>query len=450
MARIFFNLILTAAAALNFSSNGFTLNNADENLRYLVPVFDKIEVEKDIVYYTGDTNLTLDLYQPAKDAIAARPVIILAHGGGFYIGDKTQVSALAESFAKRGYIVVSFNYRLKEHPELNWPKTIGDAFEDTGHAIDWVKENSRKYRINTDLIALGGTSAGGMIAHNFPDKSGLFAIISIYGSFSFPMFKLTRTPTILIHGDEDQLVPYQNSVDFAGILTGSGIFNELYTLKGMGHGILEGGGLGESQDFFYGTVSHISMFLYKCMFNYTDPLFKAADNEIDIYPEEMPVLNLHRDKKDLAKSGIVGFDLPLNWEIAGDNKFSSNQESIQIPVKIPVYTGQTNIYLFYRSESGEPKDKNTSLVLIRIKDPLDISIEHPDILLKLYNSSKSEISGGKVQISDAASTDTMDFSLKPGMTWTSQVPENISGRVKVKVILQNGYTVNYSDYITSR
>ena len=46
----------------------------------------------------------MDVYTPDGDTYTERPLIIFAHGGSFYAGDKnnpTMVS-LCESFAKRG------------------------------------------------------------------------------------------------------------------------------------------------------------------------------------------------------------------------------------------------------------------------------------------------------------------------------------------------------------
>ncbi len=451
MKKFIPNFIIMAVIVISFSSVGFTQNKnrSKDNLRYLVPIFDKIDVEKDIFYSSQNTNLTLDLYYPDKDTATNRVAIILAHGGGYSSGDKTQLFSLAQALSKRGYVVICFNYRLNNQ-ELRFEKTMRDVYEDTENTIIWLRQNSEKYGINTNFIALGGASAGGEIAHNLPDKSGLFAIISMYGSFSFPTFKLTRTPTILIHGDKDRTVPYETSVNFAKLLTDNGIFNELYTLKDMDHGVFEGSGIGEKDDYFYSSVSHISMFLYKCMYNYTNPVFKPEDIEINGFSDETMVLNLHRDKKEISNSGVIHLNLEKNWKIIGDTKFTAGQGSIQIPIQIPAYKGKTNIYLFYQSEYLETENISPSMVLIKIKDPVAVKINHPEITLQLDNLSKNEITNSKVLIISTDNTNTINFSLSPGQIWTSPIPENISGKVKVQVVLQNGWVIDYKDYIAAR
>ncbi len=443
-------IIFILTIAVLFSSVGFSQNKGNETLRYLIPIFDKIDAENDLVYSPQNTNLTLDIYRPSKDKALSRPAIILVHGGGFSTGDKTQLETLAEALARRGYVVISINYTLADHPELNWAKAYANAIADTEKAVAWVRENSVRYGINSNFIALGGASAGGEIAHNYPDKSGLFAIISIYGSFSFPAFKLTDTPTILIHGDKDQFVPYETSANFSRLLTDKGIFNELLTLKGMGHGVMEGGGLGENDEFFYSAVTHITMFLYKCMFNCTNPAFKPENNEVHIYPGETLLLDLRRDKTDMSKGGMIHFNLEKNPKISGNIKFSADQETVVIPVKIPAFTVKTNVYLFYQSEFNSTNDIRPGIVLIRIIDPVNIEIVHPDMTLQLDNPTEYGITNGKVLIDGSDSSYSTNFSLPPGKSWTSPLPENITGRTKVRVMLQNGWIEEYRDYIPPR
>ncbi len=53
-----------------------------------------------------------------------------------------------------------------------------------------------------------------------------------------PQFNIHKDypPTLLLHGDADTDVPYQQSADMAAALTRAGISNELFTVAGGGHG----------------------------------------------------------------------------------------------------------------------------------------------------------------------------------------------------------------------
>ena len=60
------------------------------------------------------TTLRMDIYQPQGDTLSRRPVIIFCFGGGFVDGKRTDADmvALARSFAQRGFVTASIDYRL--------------------------------------------------------------------------------------------------------------------------------------------------------------------------------------------------------------------------------------------------------------------------------------------------------------------------------------------------
>src|SRR4051812_13185170 len=59
-----------------------------------------------------------DFYEPTGDTTPLRPLIIWIHGGGFKFGRKTTggCPTWGKTFARRGYVCASVNYRLsKKH-----------------------------------------------------------------------------------------------------------------------------------------------------------------------------------------------------------------------------------------------------------------------------------------------------------------------------------------------
>ena len=80
--------------------------------RYNEEIFDEVSVST--VTYSDVHNLQLDIYQAVGDTETNRPLIILAHGGSFIAGIRTNPSmvSLGNAFAKRGYVVASISYRL--------------------------------------------------------------------------------------------------------------------------------------------------------------------------------------------------------------------------------------------------------------------------------------------------------------------------------------------------
>lgn len=111
-----------------------------------------------IPYATNSESQKLDVYLPEniKDSL---PVIVAIHGGAFMFGDKAdmQVIPMLEGI-KRGYAVVSINYRLSD--ESKFPTQINDVKT----AIRWIKANASKYHFNPNKIAVWGGSAGGNLA----------------------------------------------------------------------------------------------------------------------------------------------------------------------------------------------------------------------------------------------------------------------------------------------
>jgi acetyl esterase/lipase len=205
-----------------------------DQVRYLHPVFEDVAVEKDIVFgevvnHEGETQkLLLDVYTPAGDKENDRPAILWIHGGGFRYGnDKSQryIVAMANRFARRGYVCVSVDYRVRHAPRDDIDGTLKDALEDAMRGLKWLRDNCEKYNVDKDRIIVGGGSAGGTIAANLCykdgngsekwDKGGIISHVNLWGvpdqSLMNAQVDANDPPTIIVHGTEDPLVPYANS-----------------------------------------------------------------------------------------------------------------------------------------------------------------------------------------------------------------------------------------------
>jgi acetyl esterase/lipase len=118
---------------------------------------------------TNETeNLMLDAYfPPDSDTRDKRPVVVVMHGGGFVGGDKQDADQIkyATELARRGYVVVSINYRMTGESwtwESEKPKY--DAQEDFRAAVRYVRSQAQDYRLDTDRIIASGDSAGALSA----------------------------------------------------------------------------------------------------------------------------------------------------------------------------------------------------------------------------------------------------------------------------------------------
>ncbi len=229
----------------------------DDTLRYISPIFDSVEIVKDIFFAEvinekkNSEKLFLDIYSPYGDKEKKRPAILWVHGGGFTEGTKTQgyIKSLAYAFAQRGYVSVSANYRLRRNPAEDMTGTINDAMEDIMKALDWIRKNNEIYGINKNCIAIGGGSAGGILSANLCykdatrtspwDKSGLIAFINLWGSPDKlridKILDVNDPPTIFIHGTNDTVVPFINCRRLSGALDSVGVKNRVFAIEGAGH-----------------------------------------------------------------------------------------------------------------------------------------------------------------------------------------------------------------------
>ena len=93
----------------------------------------------DLHYPTGGKNL---------------PVIVWFHGGGLTEGKRF----IPEELKNEGAIIVAPGYRLS--PGVKSPTYV----EDAAAAVDWVRQNIRRYGGSAEKIFLSGASAGGYLA----------------------------------------------------------------------------------------------------------------------------------------------------------------------------------------------------------------------------------------------------------------------------------------------
>ena len=147
--------------------------------RYQSEIFDN--TNKETVTYSDIHDLQMDIYTPEGDLCTNRPVLIFAHGGTFIFGNKNNstVVNLCESFAKRGYVTASINYRLAGDivgfiQQFTFYTDTESAYEvvlnavmDGKAAIRYfrknVAENNNTYGIDVNQIWGGGNSAGGVL-----------------------------------------------------------------------------------------------------------------------------------------------------------------------------------------------------------------------------------------------------------------------------------------------
>ena len=113
--------------------------------------------------------LTLNVWTPAKSSGDRLPVMVWIHGGGFNFGGVTGPRVDGTNLARRGVVVVSFNYRLGAlgflaHPALSREsehQVSGNyGLLDQIAALRWVRANIAAFGGNPENVTLFGSSAG--------------------------------------------------------------------------------------------------------------------------------------------------------------------------------------------------------------------------------------------------------------------------------------------------
>ena len=98
-------------------------------------------------------------YAPVAAGGDALPALVYFHGGGFVVGDLDTHDGLCRLFAHEGgFRVIAVEYRLA--PEHKWPAPLDDAMA----ALSWIAENGPSLGVDAGRIAVGGDSAGGLVA----------------------------------------------------------------------------------------------------------------------------------------------------------------------------------------------------------------------------------------------------------------------------------------------
>lgn len=126
----------------------------------------KIGSEHDVtadIQYGEETWQKLDLHVPTakpdnETPDSKKPVLIFFYGGGWDSGSKEMYYFVANSFAKRGYLVVIPDYA--KYPDARFPVFMHDG----AAAVAWVFNNISDYGGDISQVVVAGHSAGAHLA----------------------------------------------------------------------------------------------------------------------------------------------------------------------------------------------------------------------------------------------------------------------------------------------
>lgn len=244
-----------------------------------------VKAHRDLEYAkVGSISLKLDLYLP-RNAPPNKPLPLVAyiHGGGWRGGSKARCPAVL--MCLKGYAAASIEYRLSG--VAKFPAQIHDC----KGAIRWLRANAKKYNLDPNRIGVWGSSAGGHlvallgtsgdsnalegdVGGNLEYSSRVQAVCDWFGPtdlvkivgdrgadnvanvvarllggavgdkrdlaiLASPLTHVSKddAPFLIMHGDQDRLVPLSQSRLLDAALKKAGVKSTLHVVKGRGHGL---------------------------------------------------------------------------------------------------------------------------------------------------------------------------------------------------------------------
>lgn len=248
-------------------------------------------VESNVVYgmYSG-AALLLDVHKPAKPN--GYGVIFISGSGwttpmaysSWELKSNSQTLMYAKPLVAAGYTVFALNHRAL--PRFRYPAAV----EDAQRAVRFVRHNAARFGIRADRIGAAGGSSGGHLVsmlgtldgkgiaadpdpveresakvqcvvaraaptNFFKTKTSGLSFLGIalpagdtpevrnsleYKTYAeaSPIAHISSDdpPFLLMHGDKDESVPFEQSVDFEKALKAAGVTVKFIRIEGAGHG----------------------------------------------------------------------------------------------------------------------------------------------------------------------------------------------------------------------
>ncbi|MGL4849966.1 MAG: alpha/beta hydrolase fold domain-containing protein [Clostridium sp.] len=243
---------------------------------------------KEVVYKKDkEKDVTLDIYEARKKLKNGTPVILYVHGGSWIYGNAsipTFMEPILDIFRNEGFTIISVNY-TKDTKEIDFETQVSDVKD----AIRWVNKNAKEYGFNKNETGIIGASAGAQLSlmaaytdnnmfnsyeplkdysskvkwvvdlfgptdlkglnmniakgdlkkaidkreQNLNGRNNINEYMEEYSPINY--VKKGMPSTLIIHGEEDKMVPFKDSEELYKKLEESGNNAKLLNLQNCGH-----------------------------------------------------------------------------------------------------------------------------------------------------------------------------------------------------------------------
>ena len=165
----------------------------------------KYNLVKDVLWASPDGfDLTMDIYTPLSGK-SSYPVVVMFHGGGWLINDKSIMDQAAAFIATNSnYVVCNVNYRLLSDNDNT--TTLNEIVDDAFGAVLWVKSNIAEYQGDSSRVVVTGDSAGAHLSAMIINRGDQLS------SEMFSSSSLRFTPSYLPESKSAEQVAAENGL----------------------------------------------------------------------------------------------------------------------------------------------------------------------------------------------------------------------------------------------
>ena len=228
------------------------------------------------VKYGAYERNVMDVYLP-KNRTKDTPFVINLHGGAWTVGDKSNDTSLSKYLLSKGIAVANINYRYANSTNTHLPEIL----DDVDNVFKYLIAHAKEWNTRSNGFSITGQSSGAhvslMYAYTRTDK--IKAIVDRCGPTDFtdtstlwqfsnqqlldavnkmtgnktiwndgdpvpelftkssPVKFVKNIPILIIHGDQDPVVPIRQSYNLIDALKEKGYPYKLLIFRGADHSL---------------------------------------------------------------------------------------------------------------------------------------------------------------------------------------------------------------------
>jgi acetyl esterase/lipase len=238
-----------------------------------VSVSQKEEKLTDIQYGSHERNV-MDVYLPANRS-PKTAFLVNIHGGAWTQGDRTYDGKISEYLLSQGIAVANLNYRYANLTDTHLPELL----DDIDNVVKYLSSHANEWNTRKNGFSISGGSSGAHVSlmYAYTKNPQIKTIIEMCGPVDFtdvqtlqyvkaanllnvldkmsgnkvvwkpgdaiqeayaktsPVKFVNQIPTMIIHGDKDEVVPIQQAYILEKALKAKGVPYKLVVVPGAGH-----------------------------------------------------------------------------------------------------------------------------------------------------------------------------------------------------------------------